>query len=144
MCNNICVFIHITYKIYVVRYKLSIDTWWAGVSWLTCINCKRDPLSTVVTVSWASRKSKLLGLRTWNMDTLHLCFALLFHHCKDNSPMKHSYVLYYQENLGLGNVDNACRNPNGDPGGPWCYIDRDVKEYCHIPFCREYLMITVN
>lgn len=35
-----------------------------------------------------------------------------------------------------------CRNPNGDVGGPWCFVeieDSDAveKEYCDIPFCDD-------
>lgn len=45
-----------------------------------------------------------------------------------------------------------CRNPDGDAGGPWCYVDRETenegddgeedvetveRDYCDIPFCDE-------
>ncbi|VVC27876.1 Immunoglobulin-like fold,Kringle,Kringle-like fold,Thrombospondin type-1 (TSP1) repeat,Kringle [Cinara cedri] len=35
---------------------------------------------------------------------------------------------------------NWCRNPTGDPGGPWCYISVDgavVPEYCDIAGCDD-------
>ncbi|XP_044265654.1 uncharacterized protein LOC123011979 [Tribolium madens] len=43
-----------------------------------------------------------------------------------------------------GEVSKAkkfCRNPNGDIGGPWCFVENDEtdeieKEYCDIPFCE--------
>lgn len=35
--------------------------------------------------------------------------------------------------------ENFCRNPNNDPGGPWCYTtDPNVRaEECGIPQCSE-------
>ncbi|XP_034933801.1 uncharacterized protein [Chelonus insularis] len=46
-------------------------------------------------------------------------------------------------------AENQCRNPDGDPGGPWCYVDSENietvhKEYCDIPFCddRDCLVYT--
>lgn len=35
--------------------------------------------------------------------------------------------------------ENFCRNPNNDPGGPWCYtMDPNVRaEECGIPQCSE-------
>jgi hypothetical protein len=47
---------------------------------------------------------------------------------------------------------HRCRNPDGDPGGPWCYVRKEIEEemegeeedegsvkrdYCNIPFCDE-------
>ncbi|XP_076657285.1 uncharacterized protein LOC143361615 [Halictus rubicundus] len=37
-------------------------------------------------------------------------------------------------------ASNFCRNPSGDSGGPWCYVEQEdseylQKEYCDIPFC---------
>ncbi|XP_011865894.1 PREDICTED: uncharacterized protein LOC105560957 isoform X2 [Vollenhovia emeryi] len=39
-------------------------------------------------------------------------------------------------------ANNFCRNPNGDAGGPWCYVEgknyeQVEKEYCDIPFCND-------
>ena len=32
---------------------------------------------------------------------------------------------------------NYCRNPEGDPRGPWCYTTSEVKwDYCFIPQCE--------
>ncbi|XP_044747141.1 uncharacterized protein LOC123308512 [Coccinella septempunctata] len=35
-----------------------------------------------------------------------------------------------------------CRNPDGDPGGPWCYVENEPentveKDYCDVPPCDE-------
>lgn len=38
---------------------------------------------------------------------------------------------------------NFCRNPDGDPGGPWCIVHKDevyVREYCDIPPCERKSM----
>ncbi|CAG2062553.1 unnamed protein product, partial [Timema podura] len=37
---------------------------------------------------------------------------------------------------------SRCRNPDGDPGGPWCFIEnedteKEEKNYCDIPFCDD-------
>ncbi|KAJ8882077.1 hypothetical protein PR048_018565 [Dryococelus australis] len=37
---------------------------------------------------------------------------------------------------------SRCRNPDGDPAGPWCYVQRrgghqEEKDYCDVPFCDE-------
>uniref|UniRef100_A0A672IT41 Hepatocyte growth factor-like n=1 Tax=Salarias fasciatus TaxID=181472 RepID=A0A672IT41_SALFA len=42
--------------------------------------------------------------------------------------------------------ENFCRNPNNDPGGPWCYTtDPNVRaEECGIPQCSEEVCMTCN
>jgi integrin beta 3 len=40
-------------------------------------------------------------------------------------------------NSGLGD-HNFCRNPDGEPGGPWCYNSHGTKprwRYCPVPDC---------
>ncbi|KAI5730519.1 hypothetical protein M8J76_014601 [Diaphorina citri] len=39
---------------------------------------------------------------------------------------------------------NRCRNPNADPAGPWCLVERETLsktsydvEYCNVPFCEQ-------
>ncbi|KAL1488031.1 hypothetical protein ABEB36_015404 [Hypothenemus hampei] len=36
---------------------------------------------------------------------------------------------------------NFCRNPDGDPGGPWCFVENELgyieREYCDIEFCDD-------
>lgn len=43
-----------------------------------------------------------------------------------------------------GSAENFCRNPDGDSGGPWCFVESDSKEYgvvqkdyCNIPLCDD-------
>jgi len=41
---------------------------------------------------------------------------------------------------GRSAAGNRCRNPTGDPGGPWCYtfVDRvTVSDYCDTPGCDD-------
>lgn len=51
--------------------------------------------------------------------------------------------------LSRTNARNYCRNPDGDNGGPWCFVDTENfnavrKEYCDIPLLndRECLVYT--
>lgn len=61
---------------------------------------------------------------------------------------------------------HRCRNPDGDPGGPWCYVRREFEEegdkenkeveeeeedlasverdYCNVPFCNEQGKLEVS
>ncbi|CAL7933933.1 unnamed protein product [Xylocopa violacea] len=48
-------------------------------------------------------------------------------------------------------AENFCRNPSGDIGGPWCYVEEEnfeyvQKQYCDIPFCddRDCVAFTKN
>ncbi|XP_017794623.1 PREDICTED: uncharacterized protein LOC108576190 [Habropoda laboriosa] len=48
-------------------------------------------------------------------------------------------------------AENFCRNPTGDIGGPWCYVEDEnfeyvQKQYCDVPFCddRDCLAFTKN
>ncbi|KAJ8985905.1 hypothetical protein NQ317_010662 [Molorchus minor] len=48
---------------------------------------------------------------------------------------------YFPEN-SVSNAKKYCRNPNGDIGGPWCFVENEdtdeiEKEYCNIPFCDD-------
>lgn len=36
----------------------------------------------------------------------------------------------------------SCRNPDGDVGGPWCFVESGIKnevikQYCDVPFCQS-------
>ncbi|KAG5274258.1 hypothetical protein AALO_G00134080 [Alosa alosa] len=41
---------------------------------------------------------------------------------------------------------NYCRNPDGDPIGPWCYTTHQEHRYesCNIPHCKNEVCITCN
>lgn len=52
------------------------------------------------------------------------------------------YPKYNFPENDLSEAGKRCRNPDGDPSGPWCFVEiegsNDVqKEYCDIPFCNE-------
>lgn len=56
--------------------------------------------------------------------------------CQDwNSQYPHKHE--QTDKIMLRNSRNYCRNPDGEPGGPWCYTnDRNKRwEYCNIPSC---------
>lgn len=48
---------------------------------------------------------------------------------------------YFPEN-SRSQAKKYCRNPDGDIGGPWCFVENEdtsevEKEYCDIPFCDD-------
>ncbi|XP_066553640.1 hepatocyte growth factor-like protein [Amia ocellicauda] len=57
-------------------------------------------------------------------------------------PHDHRYTPTSQNGLDL----NYCRNPDGDPKGPWCYTTDPDKRYesCGIPSCENEVCITCN
>ncbi|XP_031329479.1 uncharacterized protein LOC116160424 [Photinus pyralis] len=49
----------------------------------------------------------------------------------------------------LSDAKKYCRNPDGDFGGPWCFIEHAEtneieREYCDIPFCDVYESFTFS
>ena len=57
-----------------------------------------------------------------------------------DSQRPHKHRIYKPEEFPDGSVEGAanyCRNPDGEPGGPWCYTtDHIIRwEYCVVPFC---------
>lgn len=53
---------------------------------------------------------------------------------------KYPSYKFPENNLGL--AAKRCRNPDGDPAGPWCFVEIEgssevEKDYCDIPFCKE-------
>lgn len=49
-----------------------------------------------------------------------------------------------------GSAKKYCRNPDGDVGGPWCFVElEDIedtveKEYCDIPLCDDQVRGFIN
>mmetsp|Transcript_19840 Transcript_19840/g.28257 ORF Transcript_19840/g.28257 Transcript_19840/m.28257 type:complete len:559 (-) Transcript_19840:81-1757(-) len=54
----------------------------------------------------------------------------------EQSPHSHSRTVANYPDKGLG-AHNYCRNPDGEPGGAWCYTTDPGKrwDYCDVPSC---------
>ena len=50
----------------------------------------------------------------------------------------HPYVF---PDKGIHNISNWCRNPTGNPGGPWCYYSDWDWDYCDIPYCGKRALL---
>ncbi|XP_064223179.1 hepatocyte growth factor-like protein isoform X2 [Aotus nancymaae] len=52
----------------------------------------------------------------------------------------------YTPTLRNGLEENFCRNPDGDPGGPWCYTTDPAVRFqsCGIKSCREAVCVWCN
>jgi len=64
---------------------------------------------------------------------------------EDIEPHNHTYTPDNYPESGLeGN--NACRNPDNDPRGPWCFtVDKEIEwGYCRIPACSPLGKIDVS
>ncbi|XP_029019568.1 hepatocyte growth factor a isoform X2 [Betta splendens] len=83
-------------------------------------------------------KDNYRGRRSWTRSNI-TCQAW-----SDNNINEHTFDpdRYPTQDLR----ENFCRNPNNDPGGPWCYTtDPNVRaEECGIPQCAEDACVTCN
>ncbi|XP_005733531.1 hepatocyte growth factor a isoform X1 [Pundamilia nyererei] len=78
------------------------------------------------------------GRRSWTKSNI-TCQAW-----SDNNINEHTF---YPDRYPTQDLrHNFCRNPNNDPGGPWCYTtDPNVRaEECGIPQCSEDVCMTCN
>ncbi|KAM6896809.1 hepatocyte growth factor-like [Lycodopsis pacificus] len=85
-----------------------------------------------------STKDNYRGRRSWTRSNI-TCQAW-----SDNNINEHTF---YPERYPTQDLrENFCRNPNNDPGGPWCYTtDPNVRaEECGIPQCSEDVCMTCN
>ena len=62
----------------------------------------------------------------------HIC-----HRWDATTPYSHGFTAEDFPDDSLSDANNYCRNPDGDPDGPWCYtIDPDIgRETCGIQLC---------
>lgn len=58
-------------------------------------------------------------------------------------PHSHGITPYTHKNAGLDK--NFCRNPDGEPGGPWCYTTSPDKRwaYCDVLLCGKCSLFMV-
>ncbi|KAG8005603.1 Hepatocyte growth factor [Nibea albiflora] len=83
-------------------------------------------------------KDNYRGRRSWTKSNI-TCQAWA-----DNNINEHTF---YPDRYPTQDLrENFCRNPNNDPGGPWCYTtDPNVRaEECGIPQCSEDVCVTCN
>uniref|UniRef100_A0A8C8DXZ8 Hepatocyte growth factor a n=1 Tax=Oryzias sinensis TaxID=183150 RepID=A0A8C8DXZ8_9TELE len=95
---------------------------------------KKDYIRECIT----STKDNYRGRRSWTKSNI-ICQAW-----SDSNINEHTF---YPDRYPTQDLrDNLCRNPNNDPGGPWCYTtDPNVRaEECGIPHCSEEVCMTCN
>nr|XP_057933860.1 hepatocyte growth factor-like [Doryrhamphus excisus] len=83
-------------------------------------------------------KDSYRGRRSWTKSNI-TCQAW-----SDNNINEHTF---YPDRYPTQDLrENFCRNPNNDPGGPWCYTtDPNVRaEECGVAHCFEDVCMTCN
>ena len=81
---------------------------------------------------------KKTGLGAEYRGTVHVTKSgLQCQRWDSQSPHRHSLTPGNYPKAGL--VSNYCRNPDGEPHGPWCYTTSASKrmEYCDVKMCPE-------
>ncbi|XP_056133728.1 hepatocyte growth factor a [Lampris incognitus] len=83
-------------------------------------------------------KGRYRGRRSWTKSNV-TCQAWSDTNINDHTFYPHKYP---KQDLR----ENFCRNPNNDPGGPWCYTtDPNIRtEECGLPQCSEQVCMTCN
>ena len=97
-------------KVAVTTPKPEVTT--AGVAVAKAPNCKEDKLGLKYNGTTSTTKS---GRKCQRWD----------------SQYPHPHIKH------KGEKENYCRNPDGEPEGPWCFTTSIWKrwEYCDIPIC---------
>ncbi|CAG5927518.1 unnamed protein product [Menidia menidia] len=119
-------------------HLLPFDRFTHGVQKLANINFtlyeKKDYIRECIT----GTKDNYRGRRYWTKSNI-TCQAW-----SDNNINEHTF--YPERYPGQDLRENFCRNPNNDPGGPWCYTtDPNVRsEECGITQCSEEVCMTCN
>jgi len=63
-----------------------------------------------------------------------------------DSQKPHSHAITSNTHRDSGLNENFCRNPDGEPHGPWCYTTSPAKrwDYCDVPLCDPCKGMTCN
>ncbi|XP_061570525.1 hepatocyte growth factor a [Cololabis saira] len=95
---------------------------------------KKDYIRECIT----GTKDNYRGRRSWTKSNI-TCQAW-----SDNNINEHTF---YPDRYPAQDLrENFCRNPNNDPGGPWCYTtDPNVRaEECGVPQCSAEVCVRCN
>ncbi|VEN64272.1 unnamed protein product [Callosobruchus maculatus] len=117
---------------YTMNYDLEYET--CGIPLCSYSLCK----ITGPGMEYAGKHGKTVSDRNclkWNKDRK-----------KVRQNDKHIEIPKYDKQLfpenNLADAKKYCRNPDGDIGGPWCFVENEAsddveKEYCDIPLCDD-------
>lgn len=63
-----------------------------------------------------------------------------------DSQTPHAHTLTSDTHPKAGLDENFCRNPDGEPRGPWCYTTSSKKrwDYCDVPSCGKLIYTHVS
>ncbi|XP_047430667.1 hepatocyte growth factor a isoform X2 [Mugil cephalus] len=119
-------------------YLLPFDRFTHGVQKQANINFTLYEKKDYIRECIIGTKDNYRGRRSWTKSNI-TCQAW-----SDNNINEHTF---YPDRYPMQDLrENFCRNPNNDPGGPWCYTtDPNVRaEECGIPQCSEEVCMTCN
>ncbi|XP_047245164.1 hepatocyte growth factor a isoform X2 [Girardinichthys multiradiatus] len=119
-------------------HLLPFDRFTHGVQKQANINFTLYEKKEYVRECISGTKDNYRGRRSWTKSNI-TCQAW-----SDNNINEHTFNpdRYRMQDLR----ENFCRNPNNDPGGPWCYTtDPNVRsEECGIPQCSQDVCMRCN
>ena len=115
-------------KFMLILSRVQDDKAGQGIQWSSKHHYKRK---TMPKVWWRHKPCSIIlstvawfFLFSWSTDTPH-----------NKNPASKNAENFPEADLA--SAKNYCRNPDGVPGGPWCYtIDKNKRwEYCDVPLC---------
>ncbi|XP_040031192.2 hepatocyte growth factor a isoform X1 [Gasterosteus aculeatus] len=119
-------------------YLLPFDRFTRGVQKQADVNFTLYEKKDYIRECIVGTKDNYRGRRSWTKSNI-TCQAW-----SDNNINEHTF---YPDRYTAHDLrENFCRNPNNDPGGPWCYTtDPNVRaEECGVPQCSEEVCMTCN